>query len=144
MNGDPVVNGFHEYKYNAAKQVIKINYFSVPDTVPNFYKVYSYPSPNLVVEKQYQNNGSGSFYLAQTVTTLYDDKKHPYLALGYYYYPSLVSANNVLKKNFEYRTGSSSEVAFTYVYNAEGYPVQQTTVQNGSQGSSNYYTYNCQ
>ncbi|MBK0403206.1 hypothetical protein I5M27_09430 [Adhaeribacter sp. BT258] len=144
MNGDPVVNGFREYKYNASKQVIKINYFSVPDTVLNFYKVYSYSSPNLVVEKQYQRDASGSFYLAQTVTTQYDNNKHPYLALGYYYYPRLVSANNVLKKNFEYRTGTMSEVAFTYVYNSQGYPVQQTTVENRSSGSTNTWTYDCQ
>jgi hypothetical protein len=94
---------------------------------------------------KYQRNAAGAPVLESTAEYFYDDKWHPYYQLGYFYEALIFSKHNVLSSTMTYPGQSYiNKQTYSYEYNAAGYPVKQSTVQNGGSPTIDNYSYNCQ
>lgn len=138
--------GYTVYEYNAAGQLTRESVFTPFDSLSLHYAAFTYPAADRTTIMRYKRNANGTASLDNTTQLLYDDKRHPYAELGYFYEPLLYSRHNVLTSTITY-SGQAyvNEQTYTYDYNAAGYPVKQIITSGQSSAQTvNTFTYNCQ
>lgn len=136
----------HEYKYNAAKQLIKESYRGSGDTTTQNYALYSYPAPDHVVVDTYFKDAAGNYILTYNTHFYFDNKNYHGSSLGYLRFPddkaSLLKRNIISYSSTDYRSGKTTTNTTAYVYNEEGYPVQIVNPATGA--ASTTFDYSCQ
>ena len=135
-----------QYRYNAARQLIKKSYHSsLPDTTTDYYSLYSYPATDQVVEKFYLKDVAGNFKLRFTFHYKYDDKSFYATSLGYSDWNPQLSKHNVISEaTIDHFAGTTTTETYAYTYNADGYPVQYFNTTSGQPILHRNYEYTCQ
>lgn len=136
-----------KFFYNAAGQLEKAVMYLNKDTVENSYGLFTYPAADQVIVTSYTRNANGSFTLSSTWHGYFDTMKNPYLHVGVFRHELLYSKNNILRVVLtDHKTNTVTTSAFSYVYNAEGYPTTQNSTNNSGQGPAVVvgWKYSCQ
>ena len=133
-----------DYKYNAAKQLIKERYYVGLDTTTLNYSLFSYPAPGQVIVAFYTKDTSGNFSSGSKTHYYYDNKNHYASSLGYFRFPEdkgYLLKHNVISSTTVYLNGTNTNNT-TYNYNVDGYPAQNVNPATGAVYAN--YEYGCQ
>ncbi len=142
------------FVYDTAKRLVRVNHSPYQSSLINSYNLYNYSQQNSFTHEQY--GGNPIMISWRDVIHFIPNSKAPGSDLVYFNLPPLnIRPSGIIKfgllpatleetQFFQGAQVAQKTFSYSYVYNAEGYPTEQTISFPGQQPMTNYWTYNCQ